>query len=110
MKSKDFTQLGLYPIFNKKLELNALIMESNQLTFDFTNNFKGDSIDKTFSMMDIAKVKGINGKFEMDPLVWFSNASTTIDALKNIEEKFDKILVWKELKKEYEKNLSNNNY
>lgn len=40
MKSKDFTQLGLYPIFNKELELNALIMESNQLTFDFTNNFK----------------------------------------------------------------------
>ena len=40
MKSKDFTQLGLYPIFNKKLELNALIMESNQLTFDFSNNFK----------------------------------------------------------------------
>ena len=40
MKSKDFTQLGLYPIFNKKLELNALFMESNQLTFDFTNNFK----------------------------------------------------------------------
>lgn len=40
MKSKDFTQLGLYPIFNKKLELNALIMENNQLTFDFTNNFK----------------------------------------------------------------------
>ena len=40
MKSKDFTQLGLYPIFNKKLELNALIMESNELTFDFTNNFK----------------------------------------------------------------------
>ena len=40
MKSKDFAQLGLYPIFNKKLELNALIMESNQLTFDFTNNFK----------------------------------------------------------------------
>lgn len=40
MKSKDFTQLGLYPIFNKKLELNALITESNQLTFDFTNNFK----------------------------------------------------------------------
>ena len=39
MKSTDFTQLGLYPIFNKKLELNALIMESNQLTFDFTNNF-----------------------------------------------------------------------
>lgn len=40
MKSTDFTQLGLYPIFNKKLELNALILESNQLTFDFTNNFK----------------------------------------------------------------------
>ena len=32
------------------------------------------------------------------------------NARKNIEEKFDKILVWEELKKEYEKNLSNNNY
>lgn len=40
MKSTDFKQLGLYPIFNKKLELNALIIESDQLTFDFTNNFK----------------------------------------------------------------------
>ena len=40
MKSKDYKQIGLYPIFNKKLELNALIMETNQLTFDFTNNFK----------------------------------------------------------------------
>lgn len=40
MKSTDFKQLGLYPIFDKKLELNALIMESDQLTFDFTNNFK----------------------------------------------------------------------
>ena len=40
MKSKDFTQLGHYNIFNKKLELKDLIMESNQLTFDFTNNFK----------------------------------------------------------------------
>ena len=52
MKSKDFTQLGLYPIFNKKLELNALIMESNQLTFDFTNNFK---ISNTQQALDICE-------------------------------------------------------
>jgi methyl-accepting chemotaxis protein len=81
--------------FNFAVSLGALNMNKNkfliiapeQIVNYFTNNFKGDSIDKTFSMMDIAKVKGINGKFEMDPLVWFSNASTTIDALKNIEEK-----------------------
>ena len=52
MKSKDFTQLGLYPIFNKKLELNALIMESNQLTFDFTNNFK---VSNTHQALDICE-------------------------------------------------------
>ena len=52
MKSKDFTQLGLYPIFNKKLELNALIMESNQLTFDFTNNFK---VSNTQQALDICE-------------------------------------------------------
>lgn len=55
MKSKDFTQLGLYPIFNKKLELNALIMESNQLTFDFTNNFK---VSNNQQALDICEALG----------------------------------------------------
>ena len=39
MKSTDYKEIGLYPLFNKKLELNALIIEPDQLTFDFTNHF-----------------------------------------------------------------------
>ena len=34
MKSTDYKEIGLYPLFNKKLELNALIIEPDQLTFD----------------------------------------------------------------------------
>lgn len=38
MKSTDYTSLGLYPLFNEELEINTLIIENNQLTFDFTNH------------------------------------------------------------------------
>lgn len=40
MKSNDYIPLGLYPIFNDKLELNTLIIEPTQLTFDFNKHFK----------------------------------------------------------------------
>lgn len=39
MKSTDYTSLGLYPLFNDQLEINTLIIEKDQLTFDFTNDF-----------------------------------------------------------------------
>lgn len=38
MKSSDYETLGLYPIFDKQLEINTLIIENDQLTFDFTNH------------------------------------------------------------------------
>lgn len=39
MKSTDYIPLGLYPLFNEKLEINTLIIEKDQLTFDFTDSF-----------------------------------------------------------------------
>lgn len=39
MKSTDYTSLGLYPLLNDELEINTLIIEKDQLTFDFTNHF-----------------------------------------------------------------------
>lgn len=43
MKSSDYETLGLYPLFQKNLELNTLIIEKDQLTFDFTNHLKVNS-------------------------------------------------------------------
>ena len=40
MKSSDYETLGLYPLFQENLELNTLIIENDQLTFDFTNDLK----------------------------------------------------------------------
>lgn len=52
MKSTDYKEIGLYPLFNKKLELNALIIEPDQLTFDFTNHF---SIKNDQQALDICE-------------------------------------------------------
>lgn len=38
MKSSDYTTMGLYPLLDPQLEINTLIMEQNQLTFDFTDD------------------------------------------------------------------------
>lgn len=88
MKSKDFTQLGLYPIFNKKLELNALIMESNQLTFDFTNNFK---ISNNQQALDICEalsylfckdgISKINMKIEGKAVSSFENTTIPLSCI-----------------------------
>ena len=88
MKSKDFTQLGLYPIFNKKLELNALIMESNQLTFDFTNNFKisnnqqaldiCEALSYLFCKDDISK---INMKIDGKAVSSFENTTIPLSCI-----------------------------
>lgn len=88
MKSKDFTQLGLYPIFNKKLELNALIMESNQLTFDFTNNFK---ISNNQQALDICEalsylfckdgISKINMKIDGKAVSSFENTTTPLSCI-----------------------------
>ena len=80
MKSKDFTQLGLYPIFNKKLELNALIMESNQLTFDFTNNFK---VSNNQQALDICEdgISKINMKIDGKAVSSFENTTIPLSCI-----------------------------
>lgn len=40
MKSSDYTAMGLYPLLDPELEINTLIMEQNQLTFDFTDHLQ----------------------------------------------------------------------
>lgn len=88
MKSKDFTQLGLYPIFNKKLELNALIMESNQLTFDFTNNFKVSNNQQALDICDALSylfckdgISKINMKIDGKAVSSFENTTIPLSCI-----------------------------
>lgn len=88
MKSKDFTQLGLYPIFNKKLELNALIMESNQLTFDFTNNFKVSNNQQALDICEALSylfckdgISKINMKIDGKPVSSFENTTIPLSCI-----------------------------
>ena len=88
MKSKDFTQLGLYPIFNKKLELNALIMESNQLTFDFTNNFKVSNNQQALDICEALSylfckdgISKINMKIDGNAVSSFENTTIPLSCI-----------------------------
>ena len=88
MKSKDFTQLGLYPIFNKKLELNALIMESNQLTFDFTNNFKVSNNQQALDICEVLSylfckdgISKINMKIDGKAVSSFENTTIPLSCI-----------------------------
>lgn len=88
MKSKDFTQLGLYPIFNKKLELNALIMESNQLTFDFTNNFKVSNNQQALDICEALSylfckdgISKINMKIDGKAVASFENTTIPLSCI-----------------------------
>ena len=78
MKSKDFTQLGLYPIFNKKLELNALIMESNQLS----NNQQALDICEALSYLFCKDgISKINMKIDGKAVSSFENTTIPLSCI-----------------------------
>ena len=82
MKSKDFTQLGLYPIFNKKLELNALIMESNQLTFEVSNNQQALDICEALSYLFCKDgISKINMKIDGKAVSSFENTTIPLSCI-----------------------------
>ena len=61
-----------------------LVIAPENVTTSFKNSFKGEAVDKTFSMIEVAKA--MEGNFGIDSSIWFSNVSATIDILRNIEE------------------------
>ena len=63
-----------------------LVIAPENVTTSFKNSFKGEAVDKTFSMIEVAKAKAMEGNFGIDSSIWFSNVSATIDILRNIEE------------------------
>ncbi|WP_294890970.1 methyl-accepting chemotaxis protein [Sulfurimonas sp. RIFCSPLOWO2_12_36_12] len=57
------------------------------------NTFKGEAIDKTMSMIDVAQNKGIAGEFGVEPSVWFSNATASIELLREVELELFKYVI-----------------
>jgi methyl-accepting chemotaxis protein len=73
--------LGIFKVNEHKF----LTLAPKELVEYYKNNFKGELIDKTFSMIDIAKTKGLEGSFNIEPSVWFSSVTGAIEILKNVE-------------------------
>ena len=63
-----------------------LVIAPENVTTSFKNSFKGEAVDKTFSMIEVAKAKAMEGNFGIDSSIWFSNVSATIDILRNIKK------------------------
>ncbi|MFA5460908.1 MAG: methyl-accepting chemotaxis protein [Sulfurimonas sp.] len=60
-------------------------LTSSELKKFYKATFSGDVVDKTMSMIDIAKVKGMGGNFGVDSSVWFSAVTTSINLLRDVE-------------------------
>ncbi|MDD5372353.1 MAG: nitrate- and nitrite sensing domain-containing protein, partial [Sulfurimonas sp.] len=73
--------IGAYKVNSRKFATLA----PQELKKFYESTFKGDAIDKTFAMIDIAQAKGQAGEFGVDPSAWFTNATTSIDLLRNVE-------------------------
>ena len=66
-------------------EHKFLILAPKEIIDIYKNNFKGDGVEKTFAMINIAKTKGMEGNFGIEPSVWFTNVTSAIEILRTIE-------------------------
>ncbi|DAB29211.1 MAG TPA: hypothetical protein CFH84_10815 [Sulfurimonas sp. UBA12504] len=49
------------------------------------NTFKGEAVEKTTAMIELAKKKSLTGGFGVDASVWFTNVSASIELLRTVE-------------------------
>ena len=60
-------------------------LTSPELKSFFEATFKGEVVEKTMSMMNIAKEKGMSGDFGIQASDWFATVSASIDLLRGVE-------------------------
>ncbi|OHE06576.1 nitrate- and nitrite sensing domain-containing protein [Sulfurimonas sp. RIFOXYB12_FULL_35_9] len=73
--------LGAYNVNLGKFD----VLASDKVKRFYRDTYKGESVDKITAMMDIARSKGMSGGFGVEPSVWFNEATTSIDLLRDIE-------------------------
>ncbi|MDO8453977.1 MAG: nitrate- and nitrite sensing domain-containing protein, partial [Sulfurimonas sp.] len=71
----------VYDVNSRKFETLA----PRELQDFYKNNFKGEAVEKTFQMIEVAKSKSVDGNFGIDATVWFTNVTASIDILRNVE-------------------------
>ncbi|MFA5455233.1 MAG: methyl-accepting chemotaxis protein [Sulfurimonas sp.] len=47
--------------------------------------FRGDAVENTMSMMDVAMQKGMDGNFGIDASTWFKSSTAAIELLRDVE-------------------------
>ncbi|MDT8339808.1 MAG: nitrate- and nitrite sensing domain-containing protein, partial [Sulfurimonas sp.] len=72
---------GAYGINLRKFENLA----TPSLKIFLKETYRGNAVDKTMSMINIAKEKGLVGGFDVEPSEWFRNVTASIDLLRGVE-------------------------
>jgi methyl-accepting chemotaxis protein len=62
-------------------------LTSQELKNYYENTFKGEAVEQTMSMINIAKENGMQGNFGVEPSLWFKKVSASIDLLRDVEFK-----------------------
>ncbi len=92
----------VYDVNRRKFET----LSPNEIAKYYSNNFKGEAVDKTLAMIETAKTKGLEGGFDIDATVWFTNVTESIDILRNVELELYKF-VYKAMDEKIEDSSSN---
>ncbi len=75
------SNIGAYTVNLHKFENLA----TPSLIAFLKDTYKGEVVDKTMSMIEIAKEKGLSGGFGVNPAEWFKNVTASIELLRAVE-------------------------
>jgi len=70
-------------IYNSNIS-KFMTLAPNELKDSYKNRFKGEAVNNTFRMIGIASSKGVSGNFNVDSSIWFSDATTSINILREV--------------------------
>ncbi len=73
--------LGAYNVNSR----NFITLAPKELQDFYKNSFRGDVVEKTSGMIEIAKNKGLEGDFKVNSDEWFTNVTASIDILRDVE-------------------------
>ncbi|MFA6195845.1 MAG: methyl-accepting chemotaxis protein [Sulfurimonas sp.] len=88
--------LGAYAVNQRKF----ITLASDDLRKFYENTYKGEVVDKTMAMIEVAKAKGQAGGFGVDASVWFTNVTASIDLLREVE-----LQLYKNVKEQIDKKI-----
>jgi len=83
-QGRYFTFGAVSDSYDVNIKQFKMLSGHNLLDF-YKDTFRGEAVDKFFTMKEIAKTKGMKGGFGIDSNIWFSYATDSIDMLRKVE-------------------------